>query len=553
MKTLRFPALSKPGAACGPIRDFGAPNSPVVRGESAPAFSNPRPGVVRAELAWVLCGIAAIVSCGAGSDKGSHATVDGSDTDDSGFSAVVSSDQLVQLDDYAFDQSILIPAIGDLSADSVADLVIGAPGSYDDGDGETQGELLFYAGPVILNPGQAVTTTDLRIRGRDIASNRDSLGVQLATIDVDDGLRQLLVVGSYIWLEAEEDSAPIVEFVDVDAIGSGAAYMDAVRATISHGATPVWRSDFGHDYDETIFGTGDFNGDGVQDLTLSMAIGVDPGDTSRLSGACVYFGPVSGEIYYEDANFVLWDNNDFDENRLSEGVVQMDGDFNGDGYDDLLTGATLNSHTPDWDNISITFGSSMEDDELFDPNILIVPKNVFFDDAEATNVSFQPYFGCTARYVGDWDGDNHQDIAVGACGAGTWDGDEGAVYVFGDLDPGTYEESAASTVILGDPYDNLGEALTTVGDLWGDQSADILVGGLGDSTRGAALFSGGSGHLGIDDAKVVVSTGVYGDFDTPEGAESMVSGDLDGDGLLDTVIGGRSGAHFILPGALLAE
>jgi len=149
---------------------------------------------------------------------------------------------------------------------------------------------------------------------------------------------------------------------------------------------------------------GDYNGDGYDDL----AIGV-PGETinNKMSAGLVHvvFGSANGlstsndQLYHEDSGT---------RNKAEAfdfyGYAIASGDFDNDGFDDLAVGA------PEWRNakgrVNVIYGS-LSGPLRTDMQFINQSKSGYSGNAEPND-----QFGA-ALVVGDFDGDNYDDLAVG--------------------------------------------------------------------------------------------------------------------------------------------
>ena len=91
--------------------------------------------------------------------------------------------------------------------------------------------------------------------------------------------------------------------------------------------------DGGDDLGASVSGGGDLNGDGLMDVVL----GAPSADLSASDGgvALVYFGPLSGTLYRDDADALILGDSD---NVGLGAAVAGAGDSDGDGLGDLLLG-----------------------------------------------------------------------------------------------------------------------------------------------------------------------------------------------------------------------
>jgi hypothetical protein len=291
--------------------------------------------------------------------------------------------------------------------------------------------------------------------------------------------------------------------------------------------------------------TGDFNGDGADDLATGI-----PGDDG-LSGlpivdmgaVVVRYGipgkgldPAPADAFLSQ----LQAGSPSNPNPVEQfGRALAAGDFNGDGIDDLAIGVTRNAVVFSGQRagaVEIRYGH---------------PAGIELGAAHLVEQGANglPGWGVQedrfgdALAVGDFNGDGFDDLAVGAPGDG---GDNrGTVTVLHGAPAGLLPfdgywivQGYEGIPDVADVWDEFGAALTT-GDWNGDGRDDLAIGVPGEDDVGAVLVLFGS------DFSLIFGNHVWwGQWDTGGVGESgdrfgqaLASGDFDGDGYDDLVVG----------------
>ncbi len=197
------------------------------------------------------------------------------------------------------------------------------------------------------------------------------------------------------------------------------------------------------------------------------------------------------------------------------GPVSGVGDFNGDGYDDLVAGAC---HKDGGRGAAYIFPGGPD---LSDKKALAL-------SGQGQNIS---WFGHSVSGAGDVNGDGYDDIIVGEPQSGA-----GHAYLFfGGKDPDSEADANLSGSADGDEF---GYSVAGAGDVNGDGYDDVIVGAPRNSSAGrrengrAYICFGGAAMDGGPDVNI---TG-YGNY-TMFGCSVSSAGNMNGDGFGDVIVG----------------
>src|SRR4028118_1293273 len=307
----------------------------------------------------------------------------------------------------------------------------------------------------------------------------------------------------------------------------------------------------------SVSSAGDVNGDGIDDLIIG-AYKADPNGISYAGQSYVVFGSNSGF----GAGLNLWDlngSNGFAINGiaaydLSGSSVSSAGDFNGDGFDDLIIGAFL----ADPNGISeagqsyVVFGSNSGFGASFNLSTLDGSNGFAINGIAADDRS-----GWSVSSAGDVNGDGIDDLIIGAYKADP----NGISYagqsyvVFGSnsgfgagLDLSTLNGSNGFAINGIAANDLSGLSVSSAGDVNGDGFDDLIIGALFADPNGISyagqsyvVFGSNSGFgasfnlstLNGSNGFVINGTAAY-DF---SGTSVSSAGDVNGDGIDDVIIG----------------
>lgn len=256
---------------------------------------------------------------------------------------------------------------------------------------------------------------------------------------------------------------------------------------------------------------GDVNGDGYDDLLLEAVFG-SGGVNDTAKGYVVYGTPngftaalASGDLDGDDGFFIA--NFDFNDLEFAGHNMTAAGDFNGDGYDDLLIGARKKGFSsagvayiyyggPD---LAASFNIESLDGANGDGTKGFALKSFDAND----------FVGFTVDALGDVNGDGLDDVVVGAFGGDPNGGESGESYVvFGTrqtfssdrtittIEP-TYSEFLTTGLRLQGPAaSNQAGFVSAAGDINGDGYNEVFVNrSLTMQRRGWALYGGDFSEL----------------------------------------------------------
>lgn len=318
-----------------------------------------------------------------------------------------------------------------------------------------------------------------------------------------------------------------------------------------------------------VTGAGDLDGDGLDDIAIG-----EPWIDDYTGTVNVYLS--SGALSSPSLSTWEADAGSSMDDGWGSSVTDI-GDFNGDGYDDLIDGDPNVSDSGgaavvllgpvsgggfsgsvalvggdgsvgDGNGKAVSGAGDVDGDGLAD--VVVAADRLDAGGAGAYVVLGAATGAIAANIlgtvdalsdVGDVDGDGLDDVLVG--------GDGG--YLFRGPLSGSISLNDADTI-----WFSGGDAISGAGDVDGDGLPDVLISDTGDSTgapTGGAVYIASatiSGMFSLDDARVKL----YGESGNG-GAGSAVSdaGDTDGDGRADVLVGapGANTAYLVLGGGAL--
>lgn len=305
--------------------------------------------------------------------------------------------------------------------------------------------------------------------------------------------------------------------------------------------TPDWSaygnqgdSSFGH----AVACAGDVNGDGFDDVVVGAyrfdLLNADEG------AAFVYLGSPTGL-----ALSPVWTMVSFQPNAAFGRSVAGAGDVNGDGYDDVLIGASQFANGQANEGRAYIFLGSASG-----------PATTAWWTAESDWANAQ--FGGSVSSAGDVNGDGLADIVIGADAYTNGQSVEGKAYVFLG-DPNAMSTTPAWSIESNAAQARFGRSVAGAGDVNGDGYADVVAGapgynnGNGNDGR-AFVYIGGPTGLALTPLWQFINHGTgLAQF----GGSVACAGDVNRDGYADMVVGekdyesgqSREGRALVFAGA----
>ena len=393
-----------------------------------------------------------------------------------------------------------VKSAGDINADGFDDLIIGVSGFF--GQAFNEGRAYIYLGsasgsqsnPVTLDP----TDQQNAYFGRSVASAGDING---------DGFDDV-IVGANEWDGEQPDE------------GRAYIYLGSASGLQSNPVTLDPTDQSAALFGSSVASAGDINADGFDDVIIG-ANGWNGQQTDE-GRAYIYLGSASGL----QSNPVTLDPTD-QGNALFGNSVASAGDINGDDFDDVVVGAHLWSGQQTVEGRAYIYLGSASG---------LQSNPVTLDPTDQGNA----VFGNSVASAGDINGDDFDDVIVGAQ---SWDGqqaDEGRAYMY----LGSANGLQANPATL-DPADqvgaNFGHSVASAGDINADGFDDVIVGasvwdGQQVNEGRAYIYRGSASGLQSAPATLDPTNQAGARF----GRSVASAGDINADGFDDVIVG----AHF---------
>jgi hypothetical protein len=380
---------------------------------------------------------------------------------------------------------------GDINGDGIADLIVGA--HFTDNNGRTESGSAY-----VIYGGQNFASIDLQNLGAagfriDGAAAEDELGQVAGAGDINgDGIADLIVGASLADNNGRHDSGSA--YVIYGQKVADPADVDLANITTTEASRGL-RIDGAAKENEAgqVAGAGDINGDGIADLIVGAALAQNNGRAISGSAYVIYGQKADDPADVDLANITTTEASrglridGAAAEDIAGSTVAGAGDINGDGIADLIVGARLanNNGRTDSGSAYVIYGQRAADPADLDlANIATTQasRGLRIDGAAALDLA-----GLSVAGAGDINGDGIADLVVGALDASNNGRTEsGSTYVIygqrvadpADLDLANIATTQASRGLRIDgaaEKDNLGFQVAGAGDINGDGIADLTV------------------------------------------------------------------------------
>ncbi len=438
-----------------------------------------------------------------------------------------------------------VASAGDVNGDGYADVIVGGEG-YQNGQLREGAAFVFHgsaSGIADGNPGTANKLIESNDAGAGLGGRVAGAG------DVNGDGYADVIVGAEAYTNGQTDEGAAWVF-----LGSATGIVGSTPGTASAQleGTQLPPSLFGG----TVAGAGDVNGDGYSDVL----VGAELYDAPSLNegAAFIFLGSASGVA---SGNPATADTQLESNDALAEfgGSVASAGDVNGDGYADVIVGASLYD---DADGGLTNEGAAF----VFLGSAAGIPdSNPTTAAAQLESNQASASMGSVAG-AGDVNGDGYADVIVGADSYDNGQTDEGAAFVFlggaAGIADGTPASAGVGQLESDQAGANLGVSAAGAGDVNGDGYADVIVGAerydAGQSDEGAAFVFLGSATGVADATPATAAAQLESDqVDARLGGSVAGAGDVNADGYADVIVGAREydaptsneGAAFVFLGS----
>lgn len=410
-----------------------------------------------------------------------------------------------------------VASAGDVNGDGYSDVIVGAY-LYDNGQTDEGAAFVYHGSATGIS---SIYTTLLE-------SNQANayFGYSVATAgDVNGDGYSDVIVGAYAFDNGQTDEGAAFVYHG-SATGVSNAYTTLLESNQASAA-----------FGRSVACAGDVNGDGYSDVIVGANFFTD--GESFEGAAFVYHGSASGI-----SNVIVTQLESNQVNGNFGRSVASAGDVNGDGYSDVIVGASQYSDGQAGEGVAFVYHGSAS-------GINTTIKAML----ECNLASAQ--FGISVSCAGDVNGDGYSDVIVGGNTYSNGQSNEGVIAVFLGAAAGV-STVPATQVESNQATGQLGYSVAGAGDINGDGYSDIIVGAYtysnGQANEGVAyVYFGSATGINIATPTLLEMNQASANF----GVSVACAGDVNGDGYSDLIIGANQydngqtdeGAAFVYHGS----
>lgn len=403
-----------------------------------------------------------------------------------------------------------VAAAGDVNGDGYSDVLVGAYG-YTNTESYEGAAFVWYGSASGLGANGTPANADWTAEGNQVSAQ---MGYSVSTAgDVNgDGYSDIIVGTPYY---------------DNDQTDEGRAFV-YLGSSSGLAGTPAWTAESNQtdsQFASKVSTAGDVNGDGYSDIVIG-AFFYSNGE-SQEGQVFVYLGSASGLGANGTPANADWTAESNQDSARFGSAVSTAGDVNGDGYGDMIAGASA------YDNGESNEGAAF----------------VWYGSASGLGANGTPAnadwtvesnlaggeCGSSVATAGDINGDGYADVIVGVKGFTNDQNREGRA----ELYLGSASGLAASPVWTlegNQAWAYFPDSASTAGDVNGDGYSDIILGAVSHGMGKAYVYYGSPAGPGTSPGW----TGEGNQANSFYGWVMTTAGDVNGDGYSDVIVGART-------------